>query len=522
MAKKDLSGKIYSRWTIVSPNMVEGKTDGWLCRCNCGTEKIVNNISTVISGKSTSCGCFRREHLKNNNPMFCAETAAKVSELIKADPNRAQIIHKAAIAAQTNEVKDKRRATNMERYGGAAPASSRLVKSKIAATNYARYGGISPVSSDLVKSKIVNTTFSRYGVDNIMKLQSMAKTVGDKISATRRAKGTEKTSNGLCVVDECRSLGVLPTTYRNWRRLAGQEYAESKLYADKVQWRSALEKRTLDLFEPLSSLDVKIESWNKKVLESETLPYKPDIRLSLGASVVYVDVDGLYWHSDRGEDDQERRSYHADKAAAFAQEGVRLIQFRENEIRDKSEIVLSIVKHSLNISSRRVGARELNLCPVNDNSARDFLSNNHIMGHVQGATHHGLYLDTELLAIMSTKFIKKNKALDIARFAVKKDTSVAGAFLKLLNNAKRLRTDADMVINFVDLRIHTGASSVVNGFTLESVHLGFEWTDGKNVFNRRHCVADAEHNISELQKSQDMGLYKLWNAGQARYELKLK
>lgn len=58
--KKGLDCK-YGRWTVVADN-------GWsenghkllLCRCECGTEKVVQK-SNLESGRSRSCGCLRRE-----------------------------------------------------------------------------------------------------------------------------------------------------------------------------------------------------------------------------------------------------------------------------------------------------------------------------------------------------------------------------------------------------------------------------------------------------------------------------
>lgn len=519
MARKDLSGKTYNSWNIITPNMVDGKTKGWLCRCSCGSEKVVKNIATVINGSSTSCGCLKKQLLRSNNPMHNPEVARKVSLAHKNDPARRDIARRAAILAQGEHVKKKRIETNLARYGGASPASSSEVRAKMAATNYATYGHKAPAGSVSVIDKMRSTTFDRYGVENIMKLKSLAELISEKIKEGRRNAGVERVANGETVVDECLRLGVLPTTYRNWRREFGQEYAESKLYEDKVPWRSSLEKKTLDILKELEPLGVNVESWNKSI-KGSGLAYKPDIKVTLNDRELYLDVDGLYWHADRDPEDELSRNkqYHAEKAAAFAQAGIRLLQFRENEIRDKHSIVLSILKHQLNTSERRFGARKLSMKKVPESEALNFLSDNHMMGSIRGATHNGLWLGNELLCVMSTKFFSDTSLLEIARFAVKKDVSIAGAFFKLLSAARMKHSNALKIVNFVDLRFHTGASSVLNGFNLTKIHVGFEWTDGKNVFNRRFCVADSINGISELQRSRDMGLYKLYDAGQAKYE----
>ena len=46
-------GKIFGRWTVVASRGVD-----WLCRCECGSEKILP-AGSLVSGKSRSCGCLR-------------------------------------------------------------------------------------------------------------------------------------------------------------------------------------------------------------------------------------------------------------------------------------------------------------------------------------------------------------------------------------------------------------------------------------------------------------------------------
>jgi hypothetical protein len=54
--KIDLSGKRFGRWNVL--NRQAGSF--WVCKCECGTEKIVaGNMLTL--GKSVSCGCYARE-----------------------------------------------------------------------------------------------------------------------------------------------------------------------------------------------------------------------------------------------------------------------------------------------------------------------------------------------------------------------------------------------------------------------------------------------------------------------------
>lgn len=59
----DLTGKKFGRWTVISraENTPTGSAK-WLCKCSCGSEKIVRSEPLRL-GKTTSCGCYRTECL---------------------------------------------------------------------------------------------------------------------------------------------------------------------------------------------------------------------------------------------------------------------------------------------------------------------------------------------------------------------------------------------------------------------------------------------------------------------------
>jgi len=58
---KDLEGQRFGRLTVVAYAGKRGSRDSkWLCRCDCGAEKIVA-ISHLTSGDTRSCGCLNAE-----------------------------------------------------------------------------------------------------------------------------------------------------------------------------------------------------------------------------------------------------------------------------------------------------------------------------------------------------------------------------------------------------------------------------------------------------------------------------
>lgn len=65
MGKKvDLTGQRFGRWTVLEERHVaDRRALHWLCRCDCGTERLVHG-GNLRSGISKSCGCLNRERAR--------------------------------------------------------------------------------------------------------------------------------------------------------------------------------------------------------------------------------------------------------------------------------------------------------------------------------------------------------------------------------------------------------------------------------------------------------------------------
>ena len=66
MKLKDLTGQKFGRWTVIERAASSKKQTRWLCRCECGTEKIAH-YSNLAYGSSKSCGCARAEGRRGEN-----------------------------------------------------------------------------------------------------------------------------------------------------------------------------------------------------------------------------------------------------------------------------------------------------------------------------------------------------------------------------------------------------------------------------------------------------------------------
>lgn len=62
MVRADLTGQKFSKYTFIRFDSMRRTDCYWLCRCDCGNEKVVR-AQSVQSGVTTSCGCGKHEDL---------------------------------------------------------------------------------------------------------------------------------------------------------------------------------------------------------------------------------------------------------------------------------------------------------------------------------------------------------------------------------------------------------------------------------------------------------------------------
>lgn len=59
---KNLAGKRFGKWLVLSFAGMQGAYSAWNCNCDCGTSRVVVGHN-MVKGESASCGCVQREKL---------------------------------------------------------------------------------------------------------------------------------------------------------------------------------------------------------------------------------------------------------------------------------------------------------------------------------------------------------------------------------------------------------------------------------------------------------------------------
>lgn len=236
-----------------------------------------------------------------------------------------------------------------------------------------------------------------------------------------------------------------------------------------------------------------------------------------------IEYNGNYWHSIKFSSNPRR---HFKKRQFSEAKGIRLLQFRSDEWVNKRGVVESLLKSILGISPQRFFARKLEIKKVSTKIASNFLIENHLIGSCGTAVSNvGLYTPEGVLVQLFSYQIKESNhsILECTRICSLKNHSIVGGVSKLMKYVISRNDSIQQVVSFVDLRYANGHSLVKLGFILRNTSLGWGWTDGKFWFNRRTCRANMDsRKLTQAQHAEELGLYKLWDAGQAKYVLNLK
>jgi DNA-directed RNA polymerase subunit M/transcription elongation factor TFIIS len=185
---------------------------------------------------------------------------------------------------------------------------------------------------------------------------------------------------------------------------------------------------------------------NDRSLGFELDLYWPRYRLG-------VELNGVYWHSTKFKAD----SYHRNKTEKAKQHRVRVLHFWGSEVQGKFDLVKSMIHAKLGSTANRVGARKLDVRPVNSTEANLFFDDNHLQGSCVHKVAFGLYSGKELLACASFAKPRFNKTFEweLIRFAVRKDWSIPGAASRLLSAFEKTFAPKSL-LSYANLRFSTG------------------------------------------------------------------
>ena len=427
--------------------------------------------------------------------------------------------------------KDRFQAIMMQKYGVKNPSYLNEVKKKREETCLKNHGVKCVLSLQENKLKVIQATEQKYGV----RCSFLNKDVMEKSKNTRKKNflGTHELHIGY--TEDGNWICKCPHPECN-KCLEKQFIIKQIMFHDRQKNQSELCTKLLPVGQ--TNQGTTIELFIRDILDKYNIEYLTNVRsiispkeldIYIPSKQIAIECNGIYWHS------KNIPTYHINKYKECQQKGVQLLTLWEDWIRNKPEIVESIIKSKLGIIENKIGARKCEVKLVESSICKEFLNKNHIQGFSPSTIKLGLYYNNELVSVMtfskSRVGVGKNEeGYELVRFCNKLNTNIVGAASKLLNYFIEVYNPAQ-IISYSSNDISDGHLYEVLGFTKENKTSMAYWYINQNTFQRYHRFNfrkaklkemgyDAE-NLTESQIMSELPYWRIYDSGTTRWVKKL-
>lgn len=411
--------------------------------------------------------------------------------------------YKVSTPFESAEVNEKRSASMIEKYGCVHALQSEEILKKMQTTMKEKYGSAYALQNDSLKRKASETNKHRYNRKYYKQAHISNKVLAllEDRDFLKKLHHEEKMS--MIAMGEC--LGVSEGTIAS--RL-------DQLNITKMNHFVSQQELEFEKF--FKEIGVNFLTNSRKIIA----PFELDFYFP--KQKIAIEFNGLYWHSEH----QKPKNYHFEKYQHCKDKNIKLLQFFEDELEDKKEIIKQKMLYEFGLYENSVYARKCNIVDVDINKRKEFLNKHHIQGDARSSLAYGLEYDGELKAVIS--FLKKNKKEFILnRFAT--SSPVAGGFSRLLNHCEKIN-DNPQITTFADLRYSDGKLYNEIGFCVnKQLKPDYYWVKGRaryHKFNFRHGTGlknlkNYDPYLSETENMHRHGFFKIYDAGKIRFVRKV-
>jgi hypothetical protein len=289
-----------------------------------------------------------------------------------------------------------------------------------------------------------------------------------------------------------------------------------------------------DCTSTISELENEISSFlidnNIEVITSSRSIIKPNqLDIYIPSHNLAIEFNGLYWHSE----EYLAKNYHLNKTELCEAKDIQLIHIFEDEWLNKRPIVESRLKNILGLTPNKIYARKTHIKEVSSKDVKVFLNANHIQGNVNSSIKIGLYLDEELVSLMTFGGLRriigsteKEDSYELLRFCNKLNSSVIGGAGKLLKYFEKHYNPKE-IVSYADRRWSKG--NLYNNLGFKFIHYSqpnYWYVINKKRVNRinfqKHKLIKEGYNKdkTEHQIMLDRKIYRIYDCGTITYRLK--
>jgi hypothetical protein len=245
-----------------------------------------------------------------------------------------------------------------------------------------------------------------------------------------------------------------------------------------------------------------------------------EIDIYIPSHNIAIEYCGLYWHSEQ---QGKTRQYHKLKYDRCAEKNIQLLTIFEDEWGlHKTQVIKKILSLLSNSKEPVVYGRQTQIVNLDIKQKNDFFNANHLQGTGSGSITHGLVYENEIVAAMT--WIKSGTIFTLNRYAT--SARVIGGFSKLLSHFQKTHKWMTLV-SFADLRWSKGNLYQQTGWKLDKILPPdyYYSPDGHkriHKFNYRRkylpkLLKTFDSHLSEVENCKNNNILRIWDCGKHRY-----
>ena len=455
-------------------------------------------------------------------------------------------------------VLNKRKETNLKKYGVENPTQNKKIKEKQVSTLFKNYGVKVPSKSDDIKEKMANTNIEKYG--NACSLHGKKQKIKTKKTWIKKYGCSHPFKN----------KEVTSKVKKSMDSKYGKHYTKTEEYLEKTK-TTCLEKYGVEHHSQCQETKDKRIKTNKEKYGCEYVSQNPDILNKILKSnknkpkaygktqseirdylkqisgyefqssiienkeldIFNSDLNlafeycGLWWHNEKSPDPRTKK-YHHNKYKICENAGIRLITIFEDEWINRNKQCKNYIKSIFKIYENRIYARKCKTVELKSKEACEFYEKFHIQGKPQNTKKaFGLYYENELVGAMSLgSHHRKTDNLVINRLCFKENDQIIGGANKLFKKCKEYAKENNLkkIITWSDNRWSSGNIYIKLGFKLEKeLDPDYSYVNLKKKYCRiskqsqKKSNSGCPKNITESIWAEMNNLAKIWDCGKKRW-----
>lgn len=347
-----------------------------------------------------------------------------------------------------------------------------------------------------------------------------------KAEAARIKRQERIAASGLTLLSQADTqLRLRCTTCSSEFTLTQQCFTHSKWKSDwcnicyplKPQYRSTGER---EMFEWVQSLRGDAIATHRQLLSR-----RGEVDIWVPSEKLAIEYNGLYWHSaDQLLKSGKSATADAEKRKELVKFGIRYVGIFEDEWLHAQEIVKSRLRNILGVTPRRIGARLTTVRDVSSRDAAQFCRSNHISGAGRSNVRYGLYLDDELISVMTfsrSNLSRRVIGWEINRYCTVLNTTVIGGATRLF---KKFVADhkPSSVISYADSRWSEGELYRILGFKFVHQTVPNYWYVRRGTTHRIHRYTlrktkEDDQHLSERELRAAQGYDVVYDCGSTKW-----